>query len=49
MKWLDIRAGLLRALAARVMPALLAALVGMLLDAGLLDGQLGQALVGLLS
>lgn len=46
--WLDIRAGLLRALVVRIVPGLLAALLGTLLDAGLLDGELGQALLALL-
>ena len=40
---------LLRAVTRRVMPPLLAALLGALLDAGLLDGELGRALVGLLN
>lgn len=49
MKWPVIPAVLLRVVVRRIVPPLLAALVGMLLDAGLLDGQLGAALVGLLS
>ena len=38
----------LRAMLRRVIPALLAALLGTLADAGLLDGELGRALVELL-
>lgn len=46
MKWLDtLGSGLLGMVVRRVMPALLGGIVGVLLDAGLLDGQLGQAVL----
>lgn len=47
VKWLiEHHAG---ALIGRLVAAVLAGLVGMLVDAGLLDGQLGEALLRLLS
>lgn len=49
MLWHDTLAGVLRGVVRRVMPPLLAAMLGVLLDAGLLDGELGRVLVELLS
>ena len=53
MAWLDVQLGVVRRVALlivrRVVPALLNAIVVLLLDAGVLDGALGRALLGLLS
>lgn len=53
MAWQDVQLGVARRVALlivrRVAPALLHATVALLLDAGVLDGELGRALLGLLS
>lgn len=49
MQWRDIAGEVLVRAVRRLVPTLLGALLGVLTDAGLLDGELGRALVGLLN